>query len=179
MQNGLGFMMMMQNQGAAAAAQYETPPAYTNIDGQGDRTATVTPIVVATIPWVTYPASNDNTVLINGIIGAEGGYTGGDLVVGFMMGFYFGGRKVIIDEVTVYLLSGSASGNWKWMASDDGVGVNGVQVGAAMEVSGTSFVFTSLHGNTTGYKYYWQEGDSGSFAGDVWQEFKFRIANPL
>jgi hypothetical protein len=162
----------------ATARLAEGAPAYTNAGGQGDRTASITAFVSASLLGGG-TASN----LVNGSTASN--YTGSIAfnavaVAGLVISFDFGQTAArVITEATWKQGATSTHGTWKWQGSNDAA--TWTDIGSSFTLGGaTTQTQTTLSANIYAYRHYRLLGVSGTASGAPYiQEVEFKISKAI
>lgn len=84
---------------------------------------------------------------------------------------------IIVDEATWYQSSATNQGTWQFQGSTDNSSWS--NIGATFNYNTATFVVTTLHGNTTPFRFYRMLGVSGSTSSSPFQsEIEFRVNQP-
>ena len=145
--------------------------SYTNPDGSGNRTATIT-VVSAGLGGEVGPGGT-GPFLVNGNTTSSAGWFGGNNRIDFLFL-----TPKIIDEVKFYQEDATTHGVWKWQGSNDASTF--VDIGGTFTLGGSALqVQTTLAGNTTAYTQYRLQKVSGATStGPYIYEFEFKIDGP-
>ena len=149
--------------------------SYANSGGSGNRTASITVTVDASLL-----VNNSPSALVDGDNTSNAGNSSsGVAVAGLQFKYDFGsGASKVITEAKWYQNAPQVHGTWKWQGSNDASAWTDIgssfTLGDAVLATQT---ITALSANTAGWRYYRMLGVSGSMTTGTWfREMEFKIA---
>jgi hypothetical protein len=141
--------------------------SYSNVQGSGNRTSTVTATASSGL------VSGDITHSVDGNIDQDDWYFHTTTLSSDVWIQWDFGAAIIVDEARFYQEDSSSQGVWKWQGSNDASAWS--DIGGSFALGGVPLqVIASLNGNNTAYRYYRIAGVSGSTSSSPWiREFEF------
>lgn len=146
--------------------------AYSNAQGSGDRSATITVTDDGTF------ISGTKSHTVNGDVTENNWFFNGITVTGSVFLEFDFGSALTIDEMRLYQQFGAAQGTWQAQGSNNNSTWTSIGSSFTLGTGGGGLLIqriTAMAGNTTAYRYYRLLGVSGTCSSGPWQrEFEFR-----